>query len=88
MPNYDYHCTDCGHKEEVFQKITEDALTKCPKCKKESFKRGPGGGIGLSFKGSGFYVNDYAPNQSQSPSDQKPPSCCPCGKNKNDCSSK
>lgn len=82
MPHYDYHCTECGHKEEIFQKISEDALTQCPKCKKNTLKRGPGGGVGLSFKGEGFYVNDYSADKKSSSG-----SCCPCGKNKKDCGS-
>lgn len=41
MPEYDYACTNnkCKHNWEEQQKITEDALTKCPKCKKKTAKR-------------------------------------------------
>jgi putative FmdB family regulatory protein len=83
MPTYGYHCTACTHKCDVFQKITEEPLTKCPACQKESLKRGPGGGIGLSFSngGQGFYINDYA---SASPA-PKTEGCCPCGKNQGSC---
>ena len=68
MPTYAYHCIACGHREDILQKITEDALTLCPECGKEGFQRGPGGGIGLSFQGSGFYITDYGekPEPSQS----------------------
>lgn len=83
MPTYDYHCEQCGHTEEVFQKITDAVLTKCPACHKESFQRGPGGGVGISFTGSGFYITDYGPKK---PGSEPPKSdgggCCPCGKNK------
>jgi predicted nucleic acid-binding Zn ribbon protein len=34
-------------------------LTQCPKCKKSGLKRLIGGGAGLIFKGSGFYITDY-----------------------------
>lgn len=34
-------------------------LTKCPKCKKAGVKRLIGGGAGLIFKGTGFYITDY-----------------------------
>lgn len=44
---------------DALQKITDAYLTTCPSCKKEALKRGLGGGIGLSFKGSGFYITDY-----------------------------
>ncbi len=60
MPTYEYKCFDCEHAMEHFQKITDNPLKTCPSCGKESLKRGPGGGIGLSFKGSGFYITDYA----------------------------
>lgn len=78
MPTYEYRCESCGENLEVLQKITEDALKKCPKCGKETLKRGPGGGIGLSFTGTGFYKTDYT----DAP---KPKGCCPCGK-KESCS--
>lgn len=34
-------------------------LKKCPKCKKTGVKRLVGGGAGLIFKGTGFYITDY-----------------------------
>ena len=34
-------------------------LTTCPKCKKKGLKRLIGGGAGLIFKGTGFYITDY-----------------------------
>ncbi len=91
MPNYDYHCTHCGHSEEVFQKMSEDLIKKCPSCQKDTFKRGPGGGIGLQFQGSGFYINDYpqngknsgspSPNELSKEKKSDHSGCCPCGKN-------
>jgi len=62
MPTYDYRCTECDHTTESFQKITDAPLTTCPQCNKETLQRGPGGGIGLSFKGEGFYITDYTDN--------------------------
>lgn len=58
MPTYDYECTHCKHKFEVFQKITADVLTKCPECGRK-LKRLIGSGSGIIFKGSGFYATDY-----------------------------
>ena len=58
MPTYDYLCRSCGYEFEVFQKITEDHLTVCPKCDGE-IERKIGGGAGLLFKGTGFYITDY-----------------------------
>jgi putative FmdB family regulatory protein len=82
MPTYDYHCENCKHDLEVFQKITAPALKQCPSCDKETLIRVPGGGIGLSFKGSGFYLTDYGPKKSGEPKVEAPakPESCPCGK--------
>tara|TARA_X000001036_G_scaffold118107_2_gene111566 strand:- start:615 stop:827 length:213 start_codon:yes stop_codon:yes gene_type:complete len=39
--------------------MSEDALTKCPECKKDTLRRIISGGTGLIFKGSGYYLTDY-----------------------------
>ncbi len=59
MPTYEYRCTACGEHAEIFHKISDAPKTKCPKCGAEALARGPGGGAGLHFKGSGFYITDY-----------------------------
>ncbi len=59
MPTYEYECTKCGHQFEKFQSMRDEPLRKCPKCKKSALKRLVGGGAGLIFKGSGFYITDY-----------------------------
>jgi|UniRef100_UPI00404B22E7 putative FmdB family regulatory protein len=59
MPTYDYVCTKCGHEMEVFQSMNDSRLKKCPKCKKLGLNRLMGGGAGLIFKGTGFYITDY-----------------------------
>lgn len=90
MPTYDYTCKACGNKEEVSQKITDAPLVTCSKCGKPALQRGFGGGIGVVFKGDGFYATDYG-NKSTPPSETtsepKSSTCCPCGKNKGSCSS-
>ena len=58
MPTYEYECTHCGHSLEIFQKITDPRLDKCPKCN-HKLKRLIGAGAGIIFKGSGFYATDY-----------------------------
>ena len=59
MPTYGYECLSCANQFEVFQSIKADALTTCESCGGTLRKRiYP---VGISFKGSGFYVNDYAP---------------------------
>ena len=59
MPTYDYQCGACGHKFEQVQSITASPLKKCPKCRKLKLKRLLGTGVGVIFKGSGFYETDY-----------------------------
>lgn len=59
MPTYDYECDACGHTYELFQKITEDPVKKCPECKKNKARRLFGTGAAIVFKGSGFYETDY-----------------------------
>ena len=59
MPTYGYECLSCDNQFEIFQSIKDDALTTCGECggmlRKKIYP------VGISFKGSGFYVNDYAP---------------------------
>lgn len=66
MPTYEYTCAKCGHEFEFQQSMSATPLTVCPKevCPrakwgKGAVKRGVGGGAGLIFKGSGFYITDY-----------------------------
>lgn len=59
MPTYEYACSKCGHHFEQFQSMNDAPLKKCPKCKKPALKRLIGGGAGLIFKGTGFYITDY-----------------------------
>lgn len=59
MPTYDYVCDACDHKFEQFQSMKDDALTKCPKCKKKKLRRLIGAGAAVVFKGTGFYQTDY-----------------------------
>ncbi len=58
MPTYEYACPTCGIVE-VFQSIKEDALKKCPQCKRAKVQRVLSGGGGVIFKGSGFWETDY-----------------------------
>src|SRR5258708_7202426 len=58
MPTYEYACPTCGIVE-VFQSIKEDALKKCPQCKKAKVQRMVSVGAGVIFKGTGFWETDY-----------------------------
>ena len=59
MPTYDYECDACGHEWEMFQRMVEDPIKKCPECKKKKARRLFGTGAAVMFKGSGFYETDY-----------------------------
>lgn len=63
MPTYDYACDWCGHRFEAVQKMADAPLETCPECGKK-IRRVLSGGIGISFKGSGFYVNDASSGSS------------------------
>ncbi len=71
MPTYDYECQSCGHVFEHFQSMSEDPLSECPKCG-NPVKRLIGGGMGIIFKGSGFYVTDNRTGAKSSASESKP----------------
>ena len=58
MPTYVYRRED-GSTFEIDQRITEDALTTCPETGQKA-QRIITGSAGLIFKGSGFYLTDYA----------------------------
>ena len=58
MPTYVYRRED-GSKFEIDQRITADALTTCPETG-QKVERIITGSAGLIFKGSGFYLTDYA----------------------------
>jgi putative FmdB family regulatory protein len=56
MPTYEYACTRCGNRFEIFQRIEDEPLSVCEAC---------GGPLrkvfhpaGIVFKGSGFYATD------------------------------
>jgi putative FmdB family regulatory protein len=62
MPLYEYHCDDCGREFELIRKFSDPPLEACPHC---------GGAVrklfsspAIQFKGSGFYITDYAKKDS------------------------
>ncbi len=62
MPTYEYECTRCGHICEEFKPISAPRRQRCPKCRSK-VERLISGGVGIVFKGSGFYVNDARPGK-------------------------
>jgi putative FmdB family regulatory protein len=62
MPLYEYQCETCEHRFEKIQKFTDPPPDCCPKC---------GGPVrklfsspAIQFKGTGFYITDYAKKSS------------------------
>lgn len=66
MPTYEYECQDCGHRFDVFQKITDDPIASCEKCSGQVRKVIQP--VGIMFKGSGFHINDYKKPESNTSS--------------------
>jgi putative FmdB family regulatory protein len=58
VPLYEYRCRKCGNVIEKIQKFSDAPLTKCEKCggKLEKLISPPA----IQFKGTGWYVTDYA----------------------------
>ncbi len=58
MPLYEYECDDCGHRFELIRKFSDQPLTDCPVCAGRVRKLVSSPAI--QFKGTGWYVTDYA----------------------------
>ena len=67
MPIYEYECKNCSNRFEKLQPITADPIKICPNCGEEKVRRviQP---VGVIFKGSGWYVTDYARKESKTES--------------------
>ncbi|SRR6266536_6189348 len=60
MPIYEYECQKCKSHTELFQKMSDKPPVKCRKCGGRLEKQISASAI--QFKGSGWYVTDYAGN--------------------------
>jgi putative FmdB family regulatory protein len=58
MPTYEYRCEKCKKHFEIFQKISEAPLTKCPECQGQ-IKRLVSA-ASFTLKGGGWYKDGYA----------------------------
>ena len=72
MPLYEYQCKKCGSVFEVLQKLSDPALSIHGECggSLEKLLSPPA----FQFKGSGWYVTDYAKGSSkkEAKKDEKP----------------
>lgn len=57
MPTYEYTCGSCNAHHEIVQKMTDPTLTDCPDCGQPTLRK-LFNGVGVVFKGSGFYRTD------------------------------
>ncbi len=72
MPLYEYRCHGCGSTFEVIQKFSDEPLVQHEGCGGEVERLvSPSA---LRFKGSGWYVNDYAKGRSKGGTNGKPES--------------
>ena len=65
MPTYEYSCPECNTHHEIVQSMADPTLTTCPNCGKESLRK-QFSGVGVMFKGSGFYRTDSRSNSGSS----------------------
>ena len=79
MPLYEYQCEVCSHRFERIQKFSDPLIDVCPSC---------GGTVkkllsspAIQFKGSGWYITDYAKKPS-SKDDGKGSASTPSGDSK------
>ena len=58
MPLYEYECERCGHVFEAIQKFSDPPIAVCPKCggPVHKLQSAPA----FQFKGTGWYITDYA----------------------------
>jgi putative FmdB family regulatory protein len=67
LPLYEYKCVKCGHRFEKIESVGASETKKCPKCgaRAERMASAPA----IQFKGSGWYVTDYAGKSSPAASE-------------------
>ena len=67
MPTYTYRCQTCEKEFEIVQSFKDEPLEECPSDCSGALKK-VFSGVGISFKGSGFYKNDHGSNSKKKPS--------------------
>jgi putative FmdB family regulatory protein len=73
MPLYEYQCDACGHRFEEIQKFSDPPAEVCPKCGERNVQKLMSSPA-IKFKGSGFYINDYAPKSAAATDTKEPAS--------------
>jgi putative FmdB family regulatory protein len=70
LPLYEYKCVKCGHRFEKIESMSASEIKKCPKCGAKAERQLSRSAI--QFKGSGWYVTDYAGKKGDGGSSEKP----------------
>ncbi|HEU5181700.1 MAG TPA: FmdB family zinc ribbon protein [Candidatus Polarisedimenticolia bacterium] len=68
MPLFEYECTKCGNRFEKIQKFSDPKTRTCPKCKGKAKRLASAPAI--QFKGTGWYITDYARKGEKSSDDK------------------
>src|SRR5689334_6780249 len=63
MPLYEYQCESCHHRFERIQKFSDPPIDTCPVCGKGPVRKLVSSPA-IQFKGSGWYITDYAKKSS------------------------
>ncbi len=72
MPTYQYRCKSCTREFEVRQSFAEDPIVACLDDACDGSVNKVFSGVGISFKGDGFYKNDHGSNRSTRTTDSSP----------------
>ncbi len=65
MPVYEYRCNACSHEFEEWQKISDEPVKTCPKCKKKKVERLISA-TSFHLKGGGWYKDLYSSKKAES----------------------
>jgi len=68
LPLYEYECVKCRHRFEKIESLSASAVKKCPKCGAKAERQLSASAI--QFKGTGWYVTDYAGKKPDSSSSE------------------
>ena len=58
MPIYEYLCNDCGHEFETLQKVSDEPLSECPACERDTLRKKISAAA-FRLSGSGWYETDF-----------------------------
>ena len=72
MPLYEYECEACTKRFEKIHKFSDPPADVCAHCGKGPVRKLPSSPA-IQFKGSGFYITDYAKKDSSSTKESKTP---------------